>query len=272
MINNKWINDEDNVFLFFGCSLILNEDDYRKKVNQINIKLNELTIKYEILMLLTKEYCDYHGIDITENYKDFLSKNKELPKLFEKNDYEFYKNDINRISKMFYKNIYGELEGKYVHYLVNGLYGIPEVIESRLNMDDVAFLDNYGYMDSPLRVITRDVKLMKDKTIECGFIIESHCSIWMDKTPNFRYMNKNGDIEFFEYSDNKDIAYKNTPRLNSFLRDVKNVILEYGGKCTIYDYESYLKTNNNPKHEAEALNKKGLCLEGRILYQEDFIN
>jgi len=269
-INNKWINHEDDLFLFFRARLILDLENYKQSLFNLNLEIHKLTDKYEFLMPLSPNYCQYHKIDKFEHYKEFLLQNQDNPELFQIKNYEFYKNNsyLNQISKMYFKDNKGDLISKYVHYLSNGYYGDPVVVESKLEMNEKDLSHKYSYVDCPLRIHSRTSCKLEDK-IEVGFIIESHCSIWLDKTPNFKFMNKDGEVTFFEFSDNKEIAYQNTPRLNSFLRDLKALILKYGGSCTFYDYASYLESNDNIKSKIDADNRQGLLLENKLIYQED---
>lgn len=267
-INNKWINHEDDLFLFFSASLTLKLDNYKQTIFNLNLEIHKLTIKYEFLMPLSPDYCEHYKIDKFEHYKEFLLQNQDKPELFQVKNYEFYKYDLNQISKIYFKDKQGNLISKYVHYLPNGHYGNPVVVESKLEITENDPIHKYSYDDCPLRIQSRTTSKLKDR-VEVGFVIESHCSIWLDKTTNFKFMNEEGKIILFNFLDNKEIAYKNTPRLNSFLRDLKELILSYGGNCLLCDYESYIESNNNLDSKIDAENRRGLLLENKLIYQEN---
>ena len=79
-------------------------------------------------------------------------------------------------------------------------------------------------------------------------------SIWLASIPNYETGRK-------YMLDNKILAYRNTPRLNSFLRDFKELILEFGGVW-------YMGGNRGGISD-ESLNMDGIPIDGKIIYQED---
>ena len=69
-------------------------------------------------------------------------------------------------------------------------------------------------------------------------------------------MNKEDEI-----IDNRLIAYRNTPRLNSFIRELKNFVLKNEGT---WDFDldiGSVKENQVPPD--------GILLDGQLIYQED---
>jgi hypothetical protein len=65
--------------------------------------------------------------------------------------------------------------------------------------------------------------------------------------------------------DNSELAYLNTPRLNSFLRELKKLCLFYGGEFT---FENLIDEDPN---KPSWINENGILMNGEIIYYEDII-
>lgn len=95
-----------------------------------------------------------------------------------------------------------------------------------------------------------DFKLHTDKSM--SIVLRSFFDIWFEEVMGYGYADENKD----NY-DNRSVAYRNTPRLNSFLRDVKKEVLKLGGEWKMgSDYPKYVT-------------EEGVLLDGHIVYQED---
>ena len=85
----------------------------------------------------------------------------------------------------------------------------------------------------------------------------SHSDIWW---PDLHAIAPEGALRVYEYLDipldNRPFAYRITPRLNSFLRDMNAITSNLGGN--IY----YEKVN-------QYCTEEGVLLDGKIIYQED---
>ena len=103
----------------------------------------------------------------------------------------------------------------------------------------------------PIDFSCKDIFNFKDKnSYQYSFCVASSCNIWFEEIED-----KN-----FKKTDSKILAYKNTPRFNSFWRELVKVCENYGGRVQIED-------SNNPYRK--WLTKDGILLDGKILYQED---
>lgn len=73
---------------------------------------------------------------------------------------------------------------------------------------------------------------VKGRTIEHNDIVGSiRSDIWLDKVDKLKIWNDDGSsFEIIEETDNTELAKLNTPRLNGFLRDLRNLGNKYGGK------------------------------------------
>lgn len=266
-VNNKWINHEDDLFLFFTCNIKLEIENSKEAIFNLNLELHKLTYKYKLLMPLDIKYCNFHKIDPIEHYKEYLIHNSEDKlELFKINNYKFYDNSISRISNIFYRDTKGNLINKNVHYLFNGYSGNPISVESKTNYNFNEEFDKYSFDQSPLRVSNRHLSIQKNE-VTIGFSLESSCSIWLDQTPNFKHMDKYGKITFFENSNNREIALRNTPRLNSLIKDIRKLLNKYDGACYLYDYRSYLNHDSNKNSKLEARKNKGLLIDGELIYE-----
>lgn len=268
--NNTWINHEDDIFVRFVGILNLPKDSYLDILYDLNKKFHTLTYKYGLLMTLSPEYCKHYDVDYMDHYFDFLEKRKNVPDFFPTNGYEFYKKDISRVSKIFFNDQSKTLNSSYLHYIQNGPSGDPLVLLSDRHIRTNLEKHQYFYDASPLAITkpTYVKECANGKKVTVSFSIESHCSFWLDLTPMFRYFDENNRIDFLELSDNRAIAYANTPRLNSFFRAIRRSVQQYGGHCYLYDYKSLL-SNNNDNQQAEASERMGLALDNKIVFQED---
>lgn len=269
-LNNTWINHEDEVFVRFTCFLELPKNDYLKVMYDLNKAFHELTFKHELLMTLSPEYCSYYGFDYIGHYNEFLEKNKTRSEFFPTQGYDFYGKETSRVSRIFFKNQSGELTSSYVHYIQNGPSGNPQLLSNDKDIKTVLGQHRFFYDASPLSVLKPTyIKEGNDgKNMTVSFTIESHCSFWLDVASNFKYFDENNRLQLLEFSDNRSIAYANTPRLNSFFRDIRLLVEGYNGYCQLYDSKSLLSFNNG-NQQTEALERMGIKLDDKIIYQED---
>ncbi len=93
---------------------------------------------------------------------------------------------------------------------------------------------------------------------EVSFYIESESTIWLEEIDV--YMDEQEGYTRLDFPvDNHFIAYRITPRFNSFLREIKNKIEKLGGIFKLDETESKMK----------YITENGILLDGRIIYQED---
>lgn len=268
ILNNTWANDEDNCCFQFNVFLILAKEDYLEKLLVFNKKLHAITWKYRLLMTVSPDYCEEKGIDYLDHYNQYLLKKKDTASILPRIGYEFYEKGIDSVSLMFYCGEDNSLISEYVHYLQNGLYGNPVYAKNGKDVD-VNDLNKFVYDSSPLLFDNFASAKVDDlnNRVEISFSIESHLTIWKDYVYGFKYLDESGRVEILKCSDNRKIAYRNTPRLNSFLRDLQYLVSEMGGRCELYDFT--LADNVTNKAKENNSSRKGLTLDGKIVYQED---
>lgn len=99
-----------------------------------------------------------------------------------------------------------------------------------------------------------DLEDYDTKTI--GICINSNSTIWMQDI-QYGLDDSNDPLNFFPAIDNRFFAYRVTPRLNSFLCELKNSLGAIGGKISC-DEEWHNYTTED-----------GIILDGKIIYQKD---
>ena len=95
--------------------------------------------------------------------------------------------------------------------------------------------------------------------------MDSQSNIWFEKVYRF----EDPDEDFDEhidgvFIDNRPIAYRLTPRLNSLLRDLRLLADQHGAEV-IFNDQRIEATYIYP----EYLTEHGILLDGRIIYEED---
>jgi len=98
----------------------------------------------------------------------------------------------------------------------------------------------------------RGEEIPLDDDSDIGFTISIHSEFWFQKV----FFGK--DISWENADDNSFLAYHNAPRLNSYLRDLKDIwINKYG-----WSFEKEMGWYN-------LNNEDGILLDGKVIYQED---
>lgn len=117
-----------------------------------------------------------------------------------------------------------------------------------------------NYFDLRPPVSVQLLSKIKGKPFRYNDIVGSiRSDIWLDRVNQLKIWNKDGtDYELAGEADNTELAKLNTPRLNSFLRDLKNLGEKYGGK---WFFESQI----------EVIDEHAIPIGGRILYHSDRI-
>lgn len=264
---NIWYENEDEWSFYSGFIFKIKANNLQKDLFKLNCEIHQLTFKYKLLMTLSPEYCEMNKLDYFKNYKRYLMHPENIHKFMPLERYEYNDSYYLRVSKIFYWNDEGEIDSSYVA-------GISSDHNKRVmkclppNIKDDK-LSNYKDCDSPLK---SHVSINEDsgnpEYIKCILTIFSNSMIWLDKIDNYFGYNLEGKLEHFFDQDNRALAYKNTPRLNSLLIGLKNLSKLYGGKSSINDYYSLLNETNKNKFE-DAANRNGIEIDGKIIYQED---
>ena len=89
--------------------------------------------------------------------------------------------------------------------------------------------------------------------------ISSHSNIWWEELSITILEGENwADCQTFHPPlDNRHWAYQITPRFNSFLREIKTLVEQFGGGVLLEE------------HQKKYVTEHGILLDGEIVYQED---
>lgn len=99
-------------------------------------------------------------------------------------------------------------------------------------------------------------QLVPYEDVNVSLAFSSASNIWWDEI-NYSE-NRNGSLNYSEIpKNNRSYAYRITPRLNSFMRDLKQIVSQLGGKIVLDECDNRYVT------------PEGILLDGDIIYQED---
>ncbi len=169
-------------------------------------------------------------------------------------------NDNKRISllsfDLYYNHLKRELDGM--------CFGIPEYVGNEIKIVDTnfVFLSNIFYLDPNYNLGYDDTTKTYKGENKLSFEILSKSNIWWEEIDY--EISSNGykaGPGLDPPHNNRDIAYRITPRFNSFIRALSEKILSLGGIFDVY----------NESHR-NSVTKEGILLDGKIIYQEDIDN
>ncbi len=263
MISNfKHIAVRDTPFVQWSFFLPINEREGVKKNKLEELKLNIvnfhidyilLSQKYGLCELLPQTFLTEKKIS---NYELLNSYIKEIIRTIDNNRYLFFGydntpvirnheiqlrpsscrlnlvDDIRQINDYFKynrtnKTVYLENEEKLTSYSSN------EILE--IKTGEILYLENNPY-----------------SVDEISFELETCSEFWFQKTCYTE------GRDYLNGIDNSILAFNNTPRLNSFIRDLKKLwIKKYHGKVEVTHSWKDITT------------EEGILLDGKIIYQED---
>jgi hypothetical protein len=208
-------------------------------VNMFIINELEFIKKY---VLLTHKY----GFAIPINYNE--------ENLFD--EYEKYKlkNEVNGISGsnlMFYLYKFGN----DLVYPSNFFIDLNnEEYKTIIQINPITELTNIETAHSKYGSIPFTVEMFKkaeEIKLVC-YLDNDIFNLWID--------NKKTKDEFERPVDNSELAYLNTPRLNSFLRDLKKLCFEYG--AIDFEFENL---------GLQDFSENGVLFNGEVIYYEDIV-
>lgn len=259
--NLEHIGFRDDPFLFwkFNVSDSFVEEirmcdfSFLEKIQQFYSDFIDLSIKYNLGEILPVKHL---GINIREVKEDYLKLSKEY---FDKAEFVGFFPLIN-LKKYFPYQKYKKLHPNACLY--NLVCNKNELHSDYfyLNKSGVRTLDSFNSWNLPHEQDTFEIhgfgsyleyfdNVSKN---DIGFSIEIRSEFWFEKV----FWNQNSP-SLKESVDNKWLAYHNTPRLNSFIRDLTQLWVDkYGWEFGYFEgwYES---------------GKDGILLDGKIIYQED---
>ncbi|MFH6990498.1 hypothetical protein ACHRVW_22395 [Flavobacterium collinsii] len=171
-------------------------------------------------------------------------------------DFENYKlkneaNGIQGSNLMFYIYKYGDdlvYSSKLFTDLNDKEYKLVTQINPIIEHKDIE-TTRIGYGSIPLRIEL--IKKSEEIEVVC-YLDNDIFNLWID--------NKKTKCEFENPIDNSELAYLNTPRLNSFLRDLKKLCFEYGANDFEFENLGLLDFSEN-----------GVLFDGEVVYYEDTV-
>ncbi|RRJ86918.1 hypothetical protein EG240_15650 [Paenimyroides tangerinum] len=205
-------------------------------INEVNFikKYMLLTYKYGLVTPING-----NEQNLLSGYQDYKLSN-ENKGISGSNLMNYLYNNNQKIDLVYPSKIFTDVNDK----LPKKLIGVDPVTE--LNAD--IFLHD-SYWKFPLRVEL----WKKENKIEVVLNLDNDI---------FNLGLENKKCREFEFPvDNSDLAYLNTPRLNSFLRDLKKLCFEYG--ATDFEFED-LGLND--------FTENGVLFDNEIVYYEDIVD
>jgi hypothetical protein len=196
-------------------------------------KYMSLAHKYGVVVPNCNEY------NLFEAYQEYSLRNETNG--IKSNYFIYYMYDYNKNNLVYPTILFTDLNKKKPITIIN--------IDPFTELKDIETVSvNFGAV--PLRV----------ESWEKGTNFEIICYIDNDIF-NLELYNKKTKYEFDNFVDNSELAYLNTPRLNSFLRDLKKLCFEYG--ATGFEFEN-LGLND--------FCEDGVMFNGEVIYYEDVVD
>ena len=224
-----------------------------KKLIEFHVDYLKLSQLYQICEVIPSQILKTKNINLENEYIHFLVKTYYQRKSL--SFFPFWNNkqlnlEINYPSSNLMTLIWnGSLKTDYVY--------------SR-NINEVDFLEgNTDFNSDFLRILPNSIN--QNGSIQISFSMEVFSDFWFETVSrNHRLWDSNYGEPYLDYDDeeheepsldNRFIAYRNTPRFNSFLRDLKALFVDKYGWSYDSDYED--------------IRRDGIPLDGKIIYQED---
>ncbi len=241
-MKKNWSLDAGNTTTFFYDFIIpISDDNYKEVILEMDETFLINADKYKLFFFKDRKL---------ENYFDQYKKKRE--ERFFRDDYKFVRYlSLNQIYDV------GENEDPF-EYADNLYISIPEYIQQ-----SIEFID-YPCNKVVKKVLGEVLSQSSTDGIEFNAItkkIEGGNSLGLD-------ISSYSDIWFEEVCpeswdtpiDNRDIAYRITPRLNSFLKALRDKTISLGGIVELYE------------QKMQYVTPEGILLDGKIIYQEDIDN
>ncbi|WP_367392019.1 hypothetical protein [Lewinella sp. LCG006] len=256
---NVWSN-YDYPVLTYNIYLEIEQSSAINIVDQFSKEFLVLSHKYGFLLNSDKSLFDL--LQYYNNKKDEINKlGKHIPSLL---DIYALSNEPGGpaiyVNKMHFWGLEG-LEYAFVLELAKYLrkYEVSPFVS--YSPDDIN--NNKYYPFYPLDCNGLKPKIVLDQSIvNFSFRIASYLSIWFETTRTSEGV----------FHDNKILAYRNTPRLNSFLRDLRQLVDKYGCKWEFESEGKLLHYNYRWDYSfpfESVYNDHCIPLDGKIIYQED---
>ena len=242
MKQNWTINIDKYSLFFWALSFKVNEKTYKEKILNFDVNFLCLANKYKLLTLKFEKEVDFENF-LQQYYASrseiFFNNQSEKQYLYLLDLYQF----LNYPKFTAKTTVYETFEGK--------IKPVEYITEVNYNGKD-AFLsfDGQGsFLD--LKELKKDYQENWEEEVTLSII--SNSNIWLDVI-DLSEVSRSKENDLI---DNRVLAYRLTPRLNSFLRDLKNYVISIGGEVDLVE------------HFGKYVTEEGVLLDGKIIYQED---
>lgn len=221
------------IFSYF-LSVEVNRDSFRDKILEVDNIFLSLANQFQLFTLSTPN---------SQNFNDTLKVyNDDRLETFSRRDSEY---DYLRFLDFKQGVLFSKYSGTTLVFdeSTNAFLNVPNQIDCNNSIFNIEATGDYQ-----LRELDDNYT-----NVQVGMSIFSYSNIWLD-TFNFdesRVFKGLGDVK------NRVVAYRMTPRLNSFLRDFKNKLELLGIELKQQECDTRYVT------------EEGILLDGRIIYQED---
>ncbi len=231
MKTNKWIATLNTEVFDYDLMIPITKDDFIEKINIIETTILKYGNKFNILKVIPDFLLNRYKQSKFNAYKRL--KKSDFIFLF---DFGLCTDEKIKIKGL-------EEESNFYMYSEEG-----EIVLKSFNHTENIIFYNYG------DAVTYE-KLQQNDVNEISIGFNSYSNIWFDEVDSENIIAYSENKE--ENEDNIELALLNTPRLNSFFREIKQVTEKLGGKWS-------LETNYPDK-----VTEDGILIDGRIIYQED---
>lgn len=257
---NYWTSLEDYPLADFGIEF----------PNELDIEDHFAFMEEYLTITHTYSICKIDLENDTENYMAYLRDTWKRFGLFRPSylpGYKFYSSQFNNsFTKLaFYEN--NQVVQKEISLLDNENFNAVYLGIKKLRQYyffDTSSFDTRSNIVSNTLLPPVSISLLgkvKGKPFPHNEIVGSiRNDIWLDKVNKLKIWNDNGSsFEIIEETDNTELAKLNTPRLNGFLRDLRNLGNKYGGT---WFFESNI----------QVVDEHAFPIKGDFLYYSDDIN
>jgi len=260
---------EDNIHWDFSIPLSYDElstpkiwKETKEKLIEFHGDYVDISQKYKMGELYGQNYLRHEKNDIKNVYKDFLNQfiesNKHLSFFIYSDDILFpQKAPPFRCSEIAFYNAKCEFIQDYVYDLYDFKL-LDEVIGKSTVSESV--LDIFVYEAFNLGFDKEGLIDPDNVIIRFGLGVAS--DLFYPKLKNSWRGRYGSRDDFGLVVDNNVLAYRNAPRFNSYLRDLKDIFIN--------KYEWLVeKSDENIFFYNEFETEEGILLDGKIIYQED---
>ena len=211
-------------------------------------KCKVLEIDNEFLIKGKKYGLFYFEEDISEDYQEVRNK-------------RFFNKESYYVELLGFQHYFDKEEEKHIgdmlidipKYTTEGIVNQPKIIHRHWPYHNLRVLEINNVPGLYLKDI-EDLTFGFEEVID--FCLISSSNIWWEEL--LYGESKEGEIYKFDIpKNNRPSSYRITPRLNSFLRDLKIKTKDLGGSILLEEYDKRYVT------------EEGILLDGNIVYQED---